>query len=156
MLFDVLVHRNFGFGVQLPSRRMPKFVASAIRPACVLPKFISSSADSLLDVAHDRAPRERVGAGREANNSDANEASSSDPTDRAKTTPRQGSKLAQVIDLLKRSDGATITNLIDATEWPSICSNHEVPARRRTTSLDASRARSLSKPQGSPPDGLGA
>jgi hypothetical protein len=60
---------------------------------------------------------DEAGAGREANDPDANEASGSDPTDRAKTTPTQGSKLAQVIDLLKRSDGATIANLIDATGW---------------------------------------
>jgi hypothetical protein len=31
--------------------------------------------------------------------------------------PRAGSKLAQVIDLLQRSEGATITNLIEATGW---------------------------------------
>jgi hypothetical protein len=38
--------------------------------------------------------------------------------DQAKApTPRAGSKLAQVIDLLKRSDGATIANLVDATGW---------------------------------------
>jgi hypothetical protein len=33
------------------------------------------------------------------------------------STPRSGSKLAQVIDLLKRSEGATIANLVDATGW---------------------------------------
>ena len=31
--------------------------------------------------------------------------------------PRAGSKLARVIDLLERSEGATITNLIEATGW---------------------------------------
>ena len=31
--------------------------------------------------------------------------------------PRSGSKLAQVIDLLRRSDGATISNLTEATGW---------------------------------------
>ena len=31
--------------------------------------------------------------------------------------PRAGSKLARVIDLLQRSEGATITNLIKATGW---------------------------------------
>jgi hypothetical protein len=31
--------------------------------------------------------------------------------------PRAGSKLARVIDLLQRSEGATITNLIEATGW---------------------------------------
>jgi hypothetical protein len=31
--------------------------------------------------------------------------------------PRAGSKLARVIDLPQRSEGATITNLIDATGW---------------------------------------
>jgi hypothetical protein len=36
---------------------------------------------------------------------------------RAKTAPRVGSKLAQVIDLLNRSDGATISDLIEATGW---------------------------------------
>ena len=36
----------------------------------------------------------------------------------AKTlTPRAGSKLARVIDLLQRSEGATISNLIEATGW---------------------------------------
>jgi hypothetical protein len=36
----------------------------------------------------------------------------------AKTlTPRSGSKLARVIDLLERSHGATIPNLIEATGW---------------------------------------
>jgi hypothetical protein len=32
-------------------------------------------------------------------------------------TPRAGSKLARVIDLLRRSEGATIPNLIEATGW---------------------------------------
>ena len=32
-------------------------------------------------------------------------------------TPRDGSKLARVIDLLQRSDGATIPNLTEATGW---------------------------------------
>jgi len=36
---------------------------------------------------------------------------------RAKRTPRAGSKLAWVIDLLQRSDGATISDLIEATGW---------------------------------------
>jgi hypothetical protein len=37
---------------------------------------------------------------------------------RAKTfTPRAGSKLGRVIDLLQRSEGATIPNLIEATGW---------------------------------------
>jgi hypothetical protein len=31
--------------------------------------------------------------------------------------PREGSKLARVIDLLQRSDGATIPNLTEATGW---------------------------------------
>jgi Protein of unknown function (DUF3489) len=38
--------------------------------------------------------------------------------ERAKTlTPRAGSKLGRVIDLLQRSEGATILNLIEATGW---------------------------------------
>jgi hypothetical protein len=38
--------------------------------------------------------------------------------ERAQTfAPRAGSKLAQVIDLLQRSKGATIQNLIEATGW---------------------------------------
>ena len=38
--------------------------------------------------------------------------------ERGKTlTPRAGSKLAQVIDLLQRSEGATILDLIEATGW---------------------------------------
>jgi hypothetical protein len=56
-------------------------------------------------------------AGGQANNPDANKASGPDTTNRAKTTPREGSKLAQVIQLLKRSDGATITSVMDATGW---------------------------------------
>jgi hypothetical protein len=32
-------------------------------------------------------------------------------------TPRAGSKLARVIDLLQRSDGATILHLMEATGW---------------------------------------
>jgi hypothetical protein len=32
--------------------------------------------------------------------------------------PRDGSKLGRVIDLLQRSDGATIPNLTEATGWP--------------------------------------
>jgi hypothetical protein len=60
---------------------------------------------------------DEAGAGREANNPDANEASGSDPADRAKTTPRQGSKLSQVIDVLKRPNGATILHLTEATGW---------------------------------------
>jgi Protein of unknown function (DUF3489) len=34
-------------------------------------------------------------------------------------TPRPGSKLATVIDLLQRSEGATLSNLIEATGWLS-------------------------------------
>jgi hypothetical protein len=34
-----------------------------------------------------------------------------------KLTPRAGSKLARVMDLLQRSDGSTISNLIEATGW---------------------------------------
>ena len=45
----------------------------------------------------------------------------SDPdngSEKAKTlTPRAGSKLARVIDLLQRLDGATIPNLTEATGW---------------------------------------
>jgi hypothetical protein len=38
--------------------------------------------------------------------------------ERAKSlTPRAGSKLGRVIDLLQRSEGATIPNLIEATGW---------------------------------------
>ena len=33
------------------------------------------------------------------------------------TAPRDGSKLARVIDLLQRSDGATVPNLTEATGW---------------------------------------
>jgi hypothetical protein len=32
-------------------------------------------------------------------------------------TPRDGSKLALVIELLRRANGATIPNLTEATEW---------------------------------------
>jgi hypothetical protein len=35
----------------------------------------------------------------------------------ARTTPRADSKLARVIDHLKRSDGATIAHLVEATGW---------------------------------------
>jgi hypothetical protein len=49
---------------------------------------------------------------------DANKASVPDSTgQRARTTPREGSKLAQVIDLLKRPDGVTILRLTRATGW---------------------------------------
>jgi hypothetical protein len=34
-----------------------------------------------------------------------------------KFTLRAGSKLARIMDLLQRSDGATISNLIEATGW---------------------------------------
>jgi hypothetical protein len=48
----------------------------------------------------------------------ANKVSVPDPTGpRARATPREGSKLAQIIDLLKRSDGATILHLMGATGW---------------------------------------
>jgi hypothetical protein len=49
---------------------------------------------------------------------DASNASVPDSTGQhAKTTPREGSKLAQVIDLLERPDGATIPHLTRATGW---------------------------------------
>jgi Protein of unknown function (DUF3489) len=50
---------------------------------------------------------------------DANKASGPEIiAERAKTlAPRGGSKLARVIDLLQRSEGATIPNLIEATGW---------------------------------------
>jgi hypothetical protein len=35
----------------------------------------------------------------------------------ARVTPRDGSKLALVIELLRRADGATIVDLTQATEW---------------------------------------
>ncbi len=52
-------------------------------------------------------------------NPDATKASGPDLIgERAKTLmPRLGSKLARVIDLLRRSEGATIPNLIEATGW---------------------------------------
>jgi hypothetical protein len=60
------------------------------------------------------APRE---APQPQSNPDATKASGPDLVDEhAKTpTPRAGSKLARVIDLLRRSDGATISNLTEAT-----------------------------------------
>jgi Protein of unknown function (DUF3489) len=50
---------------------------------------------------------------------DATDASCSDHVaEQAKTlTPRAGSKLARVIDLLQRSDGATILHLTEVTGW---------------------------------------
>jgi hypothetical protein len=49
---------------------------------------------------------------------DANKASDPDSAGpHAKTTPREGSKLAQIINLLKRPDGATILHLTGATGW---------------------------------------
>jgi Protein of unknown function (DUF3489) len=60
---------------------------------------------------------DEAGAGREANNLDANKASGPDTTNLTQTTPREGSKLARVIELLQRSDGATIANLTEATGW---------------------------------------
>jgi hypothetical protein len=51
-------------------------------------------------------------------NPDLDKASVPYPTgQRAKTTPRADSKLARVIDLLQRSDGATIARLMEATGW---------------------------------------
>jgi hypothetical protein len=63
-----------------------------------------------------RAPRE---APQPQSNPDATRASGTDIVDEhAKTPmPRAGSKLARVIDLLRRSDGATISNLAEATGW---------------------------------------
>jgi hypothetical protein len=62
------------------------------------------------------APRE---APQPQSDPDATKASGHDIVDEhAKTlTPRAGSKLARVIDLLQRSDGATIPNLTEATGW---------------------------------------
>jgi hypothetical protein len=49
---------------------------------------------------------------------DANKALGPGATrERAKSTPRADSKLARVIDQLKRSDGATIAHLIEVTGW---------------------------------------
>jgi hypothetical protein len=61
------------------------------------------------------APRE---APQPQSNPDATKASGPDIVDEhAKTpTPRAGSKLARVIDLLRRSDGATISNLTEARD----------------------------------------
>ena len=62
------------------------------------------------------APRE---APQPRPNPDATKASGPDVIgERAKTlAPRGGSKLARAIDLLQRSEGATIPNLIEATRW---------------------------------------
>jgi Protein of unknown function (DUF3489) len=62
------------------------------------------------------APRE---APQPRPNPDTSRASGPDTIDEhAQTlTPRAGSKLAQVIDLLQRSDGATIPTLTEATGW---------------------------------------
>src|SRR5271154_2439263 len=62
------------------------------------------------------APRE---ASQQQPKPDATKASGPEIVDeRAKTlTPRAGSKLGRVIDLLQRSEGTTILNLIEATGW---------------------------------------
>jgi Protein of unknown function (DUF3489) len=49
--------------------------------------------------------------------SEATIVSDPDNVGEQKTAPRPGSKLARVIDLLQRSDGATIPNLTEATGW---------------------------------------
>ena len=47
----------------------------------------------------------------------ARQPSAATPTDKTTSEPRGPSKIAQVVALLKRDDGATLPELIEATGW---------------------------------------
>jgi hypothetical protein len=82
------------------------------------------TAAALKAIAVEDGSEEAIATGKAARpqprpNPDATNAAGPDIiSERAKTlTPRAGSKLARVIDLLQRTDGATILQLIEATGW---------------------------------------
>ena len=60
------------------------------------------------------AGREALGLGAEAE--DAGPAEPTEQTN-ASAAPRKGSKIAQVIALLQRSEGATLGEMVEATGW---------------------------------------
>jgi hypothetical protein len=77
------------------------------------------TAAGLKAIAVDEGSQDAIGRG-EASQPQAKSGASPDEgglPDRL-TIPRDGSKLARVIDLLQRSDGVSIPNLTEATGWP--------------------------------------
>jgi Protein of unknown function (DUF3489) len=83
---------------------------------------IKLRAAALKAIAVDRAPKEAIATSRTTQrkphpNPDATNALRPDIIGEHTETPRAGSKLARVIDLLQRSDGATIPHLMEATGW---------------------------------------
>ena len=77
---------------------------------------LKSTAAGLKAIAVDEGSPEAIEPG-EPPQPGAKNCASSDEGGLARVSPRDGSKLARVIDLLQRSDGATIPDLREATGW---------------------------------------
>ena len=76
------------------------------------------TAAGLKAIAVDQGSQDATEPGEAAQPQAKNGASPDEGGDPARVgAPRDGSKLALVIDLLQRSDGATIANLTEATGW---------------------------------------
>ena len=76
------------------------------------------TAAGLKAIAVDEGPQDTIEPGDSPQPQAKNRASPDQESHPARVAaPREGSKLARVIDLLQRSDGATIPNLTEATGW---------------------------------------
>ena len=80
------------------------------------------TATALKDIASDAGSEESIKTNKTTRpqpqpGSDATTAPDPDIVGPKRVTPRAGSKLARVIDLLRRSEGATILQLMEATGW---------------------------------------
>jgi Protein of unknown function (DUF3489) len=75
------------------------------------------TAAGLKAIAVDEGPQDAIEFGKALQPQARNGASPDERGHTARVTPREGSKLALVIDLLRRADGATIVDLTHAMGW---------------------------------------
>jgi hypothetical protein len=75
------------------------------------------TASGLKAIAVDEGSPEAIEPGEAPQQQAENGASPDEGAHPARVTPRDGSKLALVIELLRRADGATIADLTQATGW---------------------------------------
>ena len=99
-----------GRDTRLAPRRRRSVLRAETDDGCLESHAVDEGSEEAIATSKATRPRK---------NPDATNVSGPDVVDeRAKTlTPRAGSKLARVIDLLQRSDGATILDLVEATGW---------------------------------------
>ena len=75
------------------------------------------TAAGLKAIAVDEGPQDAIEPGEAPQPQPKNVVSPDEGRLPARVTPREGSKLAMVIELLRRADGATIIDLTQATGW---------------------------------------